>query len=70
MVVAEETATSFSLELSEEQTTLQKWVHEFAENVVRPILGWEKNPYGPGWPTGDVELDNPDVPHEQSPSPE
>ena len=34
-----------------------------AENIVRPILGWEKNPYGPGWPTGDVELDNPDLSH-------
>ena len=33
-----------------------------AENIVRPILGWEKNPSGPGWPTGDVEVDNPDVP--------
>jgi 2-oxoglutarate ferredoxin oxidoreductase subunit alpha len=41
-----------------------------AENIVRPILGWEKSPYGPGWPTGDVELDNPDVPHENLPSPE
>lgn len=41
-----------------------------AENVVRPILGWEKNPYGPGWPTGDVDLDNPDVPHAPVPSPE
>jgi 2-oxoglutarate ferredoxin oxidoreductase subunit alpha len=34
-----------------------------AENIVRPILGWEKDPCGPGWPTGDVELDNPDLPH-------
>ncbi len=34
-----------------------------AENVVRPILGWEKSPHGPGWPTGDPDLDNPDVPH-------
>jgi 2-oxoglutarate ferredoxin oxidoreductase subunit alpha len=41
-----------------------------AENIVRPILGWEKNPSGPGWPTGDVELDNPDVPHAPEPSPE
>jgi 2-oxoglutarate ferredoxin oxidoreductase subunit alpha len=32
-----------------------------AENIVRPILGWEKNPSGPGWPTGDVERDNPNV---------
>ena len=30
-----------------------------AENIVRPILGWEKNPSGPGWPTGNVERDNP-----------
>jgi 2-oxoglutarate ferredoxin oxidoreductase subunit alpha len=34
-----------------------------AENIVRPILGWEKNPSGPGWPTGNVEHDNPPVPH-------
>ena len=41
-----------------------------AENIVRPILGWEKNPSGPGWPTGDVELDNPPVPHDEEPSAE
>jgi 2-oxoglutarate ferredoxin oxidoreductase subunit alpha len=41
-----------------------------AENIVRPILGWEKNPSGPGWPTGDVELDNPDLPHAPETSPE
>jgi 2-oxoglutarate ferredoxin oxidoreductase subunit alpha len=41
-----------------------------AENIVRPILGWEKNPSGPGWPTGDVELDNPDHPHAHENSPE
>lgn len=34
-----------------------------AENIVRPILGWEKNPSGPGWPTGNVERDNPKVNH-------
>jgi 2-oxoglutarate ferredoxin oxidoreductase subunit alpha len=34
-----------------------------AENIVRPILGWEKSPSGPGWPTGNVEKDNPSVPH-------
>jgi acyl-CoA dehydrogenase len=27
---------SFSLELNEDQLTIQKWVHDFAENVVRP----------------------------------
>ncbi len=41
-----------------------------AENIVRPILGWEKSPSGPGWPTGNVELDNPDVPHAPELSPE
>ncbi len=41
-----------------------------AENIVRPILGWEKTPTGPGWPTGDVERDNPPVPHVEQPSPE
>jgi 2-oxoglutarate/2-oxoacid ferredoxin oxidoreductase subunit alpha len=41
-----------------------------AENVVRPILSWEKSPSGPGWPTGDVERDNPVVPHSDEPSAE
>ncbi len=41
-----------------------------ATNIVRPILGWEKSPTGPGWPTGDIELDNPDVPHASEPSSE
>ena len=41
-----------------------------AQNIVRPILGWEKNPSGPGWPTGDVESDNPPVPHDEQDSPE
>ena len=41
-----------------------------AQNIVRPILGWEKNPSGPGWPTGDVESDNPPVPHDDEPSAE
>ena len=41
-----------------------------AENIVRPILGWEKHPSGPGWPTGNVERDNPPVPHEEQDSPE
>ena len=40
-----------------------------AENIVRPILGWEKHPSGPGWPTGNVERDNPPVPHEEQDSP-
>ena len=41
-----------------------------AENIIRPILGWEKSPSGPGWPTGDVERDNPNVPHSPELSPE
>ncbi len=27
----------FSLELNEDQTQIQKWVHDFAENVIRPV---------------------------------
>ena len=41
-----------------------------AENIVRPIMGWEKHPSGPGWPTGNVERDNPKVPHAEDVSPE
>jgi 2-oxoglutarate ferredoxin oxidoreductase subunit alpha len=41
-----------------------------AANIVRPILGWEKHPSGPGWPTGNVEADNPPVPHDPELSPE
>jgi 2-oxoglutarate ferredoxin oxidoreductase subunit alpha len=41
-----------------------------AANIVRPILGWEKSPSGPGWPTGNIELDNPAVPHANELSPE
>jgi 2-oxoglutarate ferredoxin oxidoreductase subunit alpha len=41
-----------------------------ATNIVRPILGWEKDPSGPGWPTGNVEIDNPNVPPPSQPSPE
>jgi 2-oxoglutarate/2-oxoacid ferredoxin oxidoreductase subunit alpha len=41
-----------------------------AENIIRPILSWEKHPSGPGWPTGNVERDNPPVPYEEHPSSE
>ncbi|MBV8487049.1 MAG: 2-oxoacid:acceptor oxidoreductase subunit alpha [Planctomycetaceae bacterium] len=42
-----------------------------AENIVRPILSWEKSPSGPGWPTGNVERDNPPVArHAKDVSPE
>jgi len=29
--------TDFSLDLNEDQLTMQKWVHDFAENVIRPV---------------------------------
>ena len=28
--------TDFSLDLNEDQLQIQKWVHDFAEDVVRP----------------------------------
>ena len=41
--------SEFSLDLSEDQLQVQKWVHEFAENVVRPAAAeWderEETPY-------------------------
>ena len=27
----------FSLDLNEDQLQFQKWVHDFAENVIRPV---------------------------------
>ena len=41
-----------------------------AQDIVRPVLGWEKSPIGPGWPTGDVEMDNPNIPPSPLPSAE
>ena len=42
--------TEFSLELSEDHTTLQKWVHDFAETVVRPAAAeWDQREETP-WP--------------------
>ena len=33
--------SDFSLELNEDQLQLQKWVHDFAEDVIRPAIeGW------------------------------
>ena len=41
---------TFSLELNEDQIQLQKWVHDFAENVVRPVAGeWDRKEETP-WP--------------------
>jgi alkylation response protein AidB-like acyl-CoA dehydrogenase len=42
--------TGFSLQLNEDQITVQKWVHEFAENVVRPVAAeWDEREQTP-WP--------------------
>jgi len=42
--------TTFSLELSDDQQQLQKWVHDFAENVVRPAAHeWDEREETP-WP--------------------
>ena len=40
----------FSLELNEDQLQLQKWVHEFSENVIRPAAAeWDEREEFP-WP--------------------
>ena len=50
MVAAVEAETKFSLDLNEEQLQVQKWVHEFAENVVRPAAHeWDEREETP-WP--------------------
>jgi alkylation response protein AidB-like acyl-CoA dehydrogenase len=42
--------TGFTLALTEDQQTVQKWVHEFAENVVRPVAAeWDEREQTP-WP--------------------
>src|SRR5215210_6355348 len=42
--------TKFSLALNEDQTQLQKWVHGFAEEVVRPAAAeWDEREETP-WP--------------------
>src|SRR5260370_36972435 len=50
MVATAEATASFSLELNEDQVQLQKWVHEFAANVVRPAAHeWDEREETP-WP--------------------
>ncbi|RMH68610.1 MAG: acyl-CoA dehydrogenase family protein, partial [Actinomyces sp.] len=40
----------FSLQLSEDQLQIQKWVHEFAETVIRPVAHeWDEREETP-WP--------------------
>jgi acyl-CoA dehydrogenase len=42
--------SDFSLALNEDQIQIQKWVHDFAENVVRPVAGeWDEREEFP-WP--------------------
>ncbi len=42
--------TDFSLHLNEDQIQLQKWIHEFAENVIRPAAHeWDEREEFP-WP--------------------
>src|SRR5579859_6019091 len=42
--------TDFSLELNEDQVQIQKWVHDFAEKVVRPVAHeWDEREETP-WP--------------------
>ena len=41
---------SFSLELTEDQATVQSWVHEFARDVIRPVAAeWDEREETP-WP--------------------
>lgn len=38
-----ENLTGFTLELTEDQTTLQKWLPEFASDVIRPAAAeWDE----------------------------
>ena len=42
--------TDFSLDLNEDQLQIQKWVHDFAENVIRPAAAeWDQRAEMP-WP--------------------
>ncbi len=43
-------ATVFSMDLSDEQRQMQKWVHDFAKNVIRPVAHeWDEREETP-WP--------------------
>src|SRR5215208_4103886 len=45
-----QTATAFSLELSDDQPDIRDWVHGFAESVVRPAAAeWDEREETP-WP--------------------
>ncbi len=50
MVAVTEAVSNYSLDLNEEQIQLKNWVHEFAENVVRPAAHeWDEREETP-WP--------------------
>ena len=47
---AQETAVQFSMELNEDQLMMKNWVHEFAQNVIRPAAAeWDEREETP-WP--------------------
>jgi len=42
--------TDYSLEFNEDQLTIEKWVHDFSETVIRPVAeGWDEREEFP-WP--------------------
>ena len=42
--------TGFTLALTEDQVTLQKWLHEFSTDVIRPVAAeWDEREQTP-WP--------------------
>jgi len=50
LTVEEQAAPGFTLALNEDQRQIQKWVHDFAENVVRPAAAeWDEREETP-WP--------------------
>ena len=50
MVIAEKPATQFTMDLNEDQVQFKNWVHEFAENVMRPAAHeWDEREETP-WP--------------------
>ncbi|MCH8201257.1 MAG: acyl-CoA dehydrogenase family protein, partial [Chloroflexi bacterium] len=43
-------AVNFSMELNDEQRQMQKWVHDFAKDVIRPVAHeWDEREETP-WP--------------------
>ena len=42
--------SDFSLDLNEDQLQMQKWVHDFAENVIRPVAAEYDEKEETPWP--------------------